>query len=297
MSQENINWMWPTSNTLAQVRKHIQLMLSDTFPDKQEQNVLTSLILQYITGLSKTEIAIQPDFRVNESDVVWLKNALEDLNKHKPIQYVIGYEEFYGLRFNVNKHVLIPRPETEELVKWILDDFAQNHEPLTVLDLGTGSGCIAIALKNEQPNWSVSGIDKSEGALMVARSNAKLNKVEVEFSENDLLNFVPINQTYDIIVSNPPYIRKSEKRLMQQNVLAYEPEMALFVEDDDPLIFYKAIAEISLTLLQEKGCIYFEINEALGNETVQMLKDYGYKDVELKEDLFGKPRLVKAKKL
>jgi release factor glutamine methyltransferase len=286
--------MWPTSNTLAQVRKHIQLMLSDTFPDKQEQNVLTSLILQYITGLSKTEIAIQPDFRVNESDVVWLKNALEDLNKHKPIQYVIGYEEFYGLRFNVNKHVLIPRPETEELVKWILDDFAQNQEPLIVLDLGTGSGCIAIALKHEQPNWSVSGIDKSEGALMVARSNAKLNNVDVEFSENDLLNFVPIPQNYDIIVSNPPYIRKSEKKLMQQNVLAYEPEMALFVEDENPLVFYKAIAQIAQKQLKSSGKLYLEINEALGEEMVQMLKEQGFAEVELRCDLFGKPRMVNA---
>lgn len=296
MSQENINWMWPASNTLAQVRKHIQLMLSDTFPDKQEQNVLTSLILQYITGLSKTEIAIQPDFRVNESDVVWLKNALEDLNKHKPIQYVIGYEEFYGLRFNVNKHVLIPRPETEELVKWILDDFAQNQEPLIVLDLGTGSGCIAIALKHEQPNWSVSGIDKSEGALMEARSNAKLNNVEVGFSENDLLSFVPIPQNYNIIVSNPPYIRKSEKRLMQQNVLAYEPEMALFVEDENPLIFYKAIAQIAQKQLKPLGKLYLEINEALGEEMVQMLKEQGFSEVELRCDLFGKPRMVKAYK-
>lgn len=294
MSQENINWMWPASNTLVQVRKHIHQMLSETFPDEHERNMLASMILQRITGLSKTEIAIQPDFRVNESDIVWLKNALEDLNDHCPVQYVVGYEEFYGLKFNVNKHVLIPRPETEELVKWVLDDHAISKAPLSVIDFGTGSGCIAVSLKHNRPDWSVSGLDKSEEALKVAQSNALRHGVEVDFVENDLLDFKPISRKFDLVVSNPPYIRNSEKKLMHENVLRYEPDMALFVKDDDPLIFYRAIAEISKTLLNEKGCIYFEINEAFGNETVQMLKDYGYQDVELREDLFGKPRMVKS---
>lgn len=296
MAQENINWMWPASNTLVQVRKHIQKMLSEAFPDEQERNVLTSMILQRITGLSKTEIAIQPDFRVNESDIVWLKNALEDLNDHCPVQYVVGYEEFFGLKFNVNKHVLIPRPETEELVKWVLDDHASSNVPLSVIDFGTGSGCIAVSLKRNRPDWSVAGIDKSLEALKMAQSNALQNGVEVDFVENDLLDFKPMSRKFDLVVSNPPYIRNSEKRLMQKNVLEFEPEMALFVEDDDPLIFYRAIAEISKTLLKENGCIYFEINEAFGIETVQMLKEYGYKDVELREDLFGKPRMLKARK-
>lgn len=294
MSQENINWMWPVSNTLAHVRKHIQQMLSETFPDEQERNVLTSMILQRITGLSKTEIAIQPDFRVNESDIVWLKNALEDLNDHRPVQYVIGYEEFYGLKFNVDKHVLIPRPETEELVKWVLDDHATSKSSLSVIDFGTGSGCIAVSLKHKRPDWSVSGLDKSVEALKVAQFNGLQNRVEVDFLENDLLDFKPMSVKFDLVVSNPPYIRNSEKRLMQKNVLEFEPEMALFVEDEDPLIFYRVIAEISMTLLHENGCIYFEINEAFGNETAQMLKEYGYRDVELREDLFGKPRMVKA---
>ncbi len=297
MTQENINWMWPASNTLVQVRKHIQQMLSETFPDEQERNVLTSMILQRITGLSKTDIAIQPNFRVNESDIVWLKNALEDLNDHCPVQYVIGYEEFYGLKFNVNKHVLIPRPETEELVKWVLDDHATSKASLSVIDFGTGSGCIAVSLKHNRPDWSVSGLDKSVEALKVGQSNALQNGVEVNFVENDLLDFKPISQRFDLVVSNPPYIRNLEKRLMQKNVLEFEPEMALFVEDDDPLIFYRTIAEISKTLLNENGCIYFEINEAFGNETVQMLKEHGFKDVELREDMFGKPRMVKASKL
>jgi len=296
MPNENINWMWPASNTVAQIRKHIQQQLAAAFPDEQERNVLTSMILQRITGLSKTEIAIQPDFRVNESDIVWLKNALEDLNDHKPIQYVIGYEEFYGLRFEVDKHVLIPRPETEELVKWVLDDHATSKASLSVIDLGTGSGCIAIALKHNRPDWNVCGLEKSVEALKVAQSNALQNGVEVDFVENDLLDFKPISQKFDIVVSNPPYIRNSERSLMQKNVLEYEPEMALFVEDENPLVFYKAIAEISKTLLKDKGCIYLEINEAFGNETVQMLKDQGFMDVELKDDLFGKPRMVKARK-
>ncbi len=296
MPNENINWMWPASNTLVLVRKHIQQMLLKNFPDLQERNVLTSMILQRITGLSKTEIAIHPDFRVNESDIVWLKNALEDLNDHKPIQYVVGYEEFYGLKFNVDKHVLIPRPETEELVKWVLDDHAISKAPLSVIDFGTGSGCIAVSLKHQRPDWSVSSLDKSVEALKVAQSNALQNGVEVDFMENDLLYFKPMSRKFDLVVSNPPYIRNSEKRLMQKNVLEFEPEMALFVEDDDPLVFYRAIAEISKTLLNVNGCIYFEINEAFGNETVQILKDYGYKDVELRVDLFGKPRMVKARK-
>ncbi len=296
MSQENINRMWPASNMVAQIRKHIQQQLATVFLDEQERNVLTSMILQRITGLSKTEITIQPDFRVNESDIVWLKNALEDLNDHCPVQYVVGYEEFYGLKFNVNKHVLIPRPETEELVKWVLDDHATSKAPLSLIDLGTGSGCIAIALKHNRSDWSVSGLDKSVEALTVAQSNALQNGVEVDFVENDLLDFKPMSRKFDIVVSNPPYIRNSEKRLMQKNVLEFEPEMALFVEDDDPLIFYRAIAEISKTLLKDKGFIYLEINEAFGNETVEMLKEYGYGGVELREDLFGKSRMVKAKK-
>ena len=296
MLHENINRMWPASNTVAQIRKHIQQQLATVFPDEQERNVLTSMILQRITGLSKTEIAIQPDFRVNESDIVWLKNALEDLNEHKPIQYVIGYEEFYGLKFNVNKHVLIPRPETEELVKWVLDDHATSKAPLSVIDFGTGSGCIAIALKHNRPDWNVCGLDKSMEALKVAWDNALQNGAEVDFEENDLLDFKPLSRKFDLVVSNPPYIRNAEKNLMQKNVLDFEPEMALFVEDDDPLIFYKAIAEISKTLLKDKGGIYLEINEAFGKETVEMLKEYGYKDVELKEDLFGKSRMIKAYK-
>jgi release factor glutamine methyltransferase len=296
MPNENINWMWPASNTVAQVRKHIHQMLMETFPDEQERNVLASMILQYITGLGKAEIAIQPDFRVNESDIVWLKNALEDLNDHCPVQYVVGYEEFYGLKFNVNKHVLIPRPETEELVKWVLDDHAASKSPLSVIDFGTGSGCIAVSLKHNRTDWSVCGIDKSVEAIAVAQSNALQNGVEVDFAENDLLDFKPMSQKFDLVVSNPPYIRNSEKGLMQKNVLEFEPEMALFVEDNDPLVFYRAIAEISKTLLNNQGCIYLEINEALGSETVQMLKDLGFSDVELKEDLFGKPRMVKARK-
>ena len=294
MLSNSDNSIWPAANTIAHIRKYIHQQLISFFPEEQERTIIVSMILQHITGLSKADIAINPNIRVNQSEIVWLRNAIIKLLEHCPIQYVLGFEEFYGLPFNVNANVLIPRPETEELVKWILDDFTQNHESLTVLDLGTGSGCIAIALKHEHPTWSVSGIDKSEEALMVARSNAKLNNVDVEFSKNDLLDFVPIQQNYDIIVSNPPYIRKSEKRLMQQNVLAYEPEMALFVEDENPLVFYNAIAQIAQKQLKSSGKLYLEINEALGVEMVQMLKEQGFSEVELHCDLFGKPRMVKG---
>lgn len=296
MPNENINWMWPTSNTIAHIRKHIHQQLRLEFPDEQERTIVVSMILQHITGLNKTDIAIQPNFRVNESDIVWLRNAIEDLIDQKPIQYVIGYEEFYGLKFKVNKNVLIPRPETEELVKWVLDDFCTSSAKLSVIDLGTGSGCIAVALKQNHLNWNVSAIDKSVEALKVAQSNASENGVEVDFMTNDLLDFIPLKQKFDIVVSNPPYIRNSEKELMHKNVLDYEPEMALFVDDADPLIFYKAIAQLSQTLLKDQGLIYLEINEALGKETVTMLKESGYDKVELKLDMFGKPRMIKAMK-
>ena len=288
--------MWPSSNTIADVRKHIHHNLIYSYSIEQDRTMITSMILQHITGLSKAEIAIQPNFRINESEIVWLKDAMEDLNNNKPIQYVLGFEEFYGLKFNVNKSVLIPRPETEELVKWILDDFQSSYSKLSTIDLGTGSGCIAIALKHNRPDWNVSAIDKSSDIINIAKKNALKNKVVVDFSTGDILNFTPTEQKFDIIVSNPPYIRNSEKTLMHKNVLDYEPEMALFVDDLNPLIFYKAIAEIAQTSLNSLGCLYLEINEALGKETVDILKEFGFINVELKLDLFEKPRMVKAVK-
>lgn len=290
------NSMWPTSNSIKHIRAHIHKQLAESFPEEHERNMIASMILQHITGLSRTELAINSDLLANESDIVWLKNILEGLNNHQPIQHLLGYETFYGLTFKVNPNVLIPRPETEELVKWILDDHLPAQSPLSVLDLGTGSGCIAIALKHERPQWSISAIDKSIEALNTAQANAEANHLEVDFSLNDLLNFSPSPESFDIIVSNPPYIRESEKEQMHKNVLDFEPPMALFVSDHDPLLFYRKIAQLAQTQLKPNGQLYFEINEALGHETVLMLQGVGYQDIELKEDLFGKHRMIKCLK-
>ena len=234
------------------------------------------------------------------------RNIVSDLKIQKPIQYILGETEFYGLRFEVNENTLIPRQETEELVELIIENtkYEVGSTKLTVLDIGTGSGCIAISLANNILNAEVFAIDVSEKALATANKNAEINNVTVNFIHSDILkiddlkslctsNFV-LPSFFDIIVSNPPYVRNLEKVEIKPNVLQYEPHLALFVEDSDALLFYRKIGELAKKSLTQNGKLYFEINQYLGKETVQLLEDLGFRNVELKKDIYGNNRIISA---
>ncbi|RZL18483.1 MAG: peptide chain release factor N(5)-glutamine methyltransferase [Pedobacter sp.] len=221
-----------------------------------------------------------------------LSKILTDLKTGKPVQQVLGETIFYGLPFKVTSNVLIPRPETEELVDWVINHVKDKKESL--LDIGTGSGCIPIVLKKHLPHLNVSSIDISSEALKVAAENAQLNKININLIEADILKY-STDKMYDVIVSNPPYIRELEKAEMHENVLIHEPHTALFVSDENPLIFYKAIADFALSNLNPNGYLFFEINEYLWEETLQILIDKRFKNIELKKDMQGKDRMIMAR--
>ena len=224
-----------------------------------------------------------------------LEEYLERLKQSEPIQYVLGLADFYGLKFQVNKNVLIPRQETEELVYWILENH-HARQSLNLLDIGTGSGCIPITLKKHRPEWTITGVDVSIGALEVAQQNATKNGVEVAFQQMDILNVDSLSANWNIIVSNPPYIPTDESRLMPENVLKYEPRLALFVENEDALLFYRKIADLSLYALSENGRLYFELNEYNAEEVKAMLLEKDYHKVEIQKDINGKQRMISAQK-
>jgi len=249
------------------------------------------IIFEAVFGWSFTKQVIKKHEKISEFDFNRIKEIVLRLKTFEPIQYILGETEFYGLTLNVNPSVLIPRPETEELVDWIVrENLPENSR---ILDIGTGSGCIALALKSKLKNSVVSGIDISETALEVACDNAIKNRLEVIFFQADILTCEDSNfEVYDVIVSNPPYIRESEKLQMQSNVLEYEPENALFVSDNDPLVFYRSIASFAMKHLADKGKLFFEINENLGSEMKNMLNDFGFCDIEIKNEINGKNRMI-----
>ena len=224
-----------------------------------------------------------------------LEEYLERLKRSEPIQYVLGQADFYGLKFQVNQDVLIPRQETEELVYWILENHP-TKQPLNVLDIGTGSGCIPITLKKHRLEWAITGVDVSIGALEVAQQNADRNGVEVAFRQMDVLSVDSLSANWDIIVSNPPYIPPDESHLMPKNVLKYEPRLALFVENEDSLLFYRKIAALSLNALSENGRLYFELNEYNAEEVKAILLEKGYRTVEIQIDINGKQRMISAQR-
>lgn len=236
-------------------------------------------ILEEEAGLSRSDVLACKDTK-NISNI---EIILQKLLKKEPIQYILGHTTWLGLDLNVNQHTLIPRPETAELVEWI------EGNNLHVLDIGTGSGCIAIALKQRHPDWHVTGLDISVGALQVAQENARKNHVNINWIQADILADAP-NEKWDIVVSNPPYICEEEKATMDVNVLNYEPASALFVPDNDPLLFYRRIAQLKLGKQ-----VYFEINERFGQQVCEMLDFNGYFDIELKCDYYGKERMVRAR--
>ncbi|MBI2279889.1 MAG: peptide chain release factor N(5)-glutamine methyltransferase [Bacteroidetes bacterium] len=279
-------------NTIKAVITYVRSKLNEYYPTS-ELNSMLYIMLDKFFDVSKKEVVIGNEKRLSESELLKIIYAVKDLKKHRPLAYILGEWEFFGLPFIVNEHTLIPRPETEELVQLIIEE---NELPnVSILDIGTGSGCIAISLKASIPNSHVFAYDVSKEALGVAKQNANKNNVEVTFKEVDILNDEEdLTLKLDVIVSNPPYIPVKDKDSMDKNVLEYEPHLALFVENEQPLLFYIAIAEFAKKHLTNRGKLYFEIHEGLGNEVNNMLESKGFYNIELVKDMNGKNRMVKC---
>ncbi|MEO8235126.1 MAG: peptide chain release factor N(5)-glutamine methyltransferase [Flavobacterium sp.] len=268
--------------------------LSSIFDEKEIESFFY-IILEAFHELKRVDLVLNPDLELDNLQILQWETVLSQLKEQKPIQYILGETEFFGLPFYVNEYTLIPRPETEELVEWIIKDLKiKRFKDLKILDIGTGSGCIAISLAKNLPNAQVFAIDISEKALATAKKNAELNNVKVTFIEKNILETENLLDSFDIIVSNPPYVRNLEKQEIHKNVLEYEPHLALFVEDNDALIFYQKITELATKNLSENGQLYFEINQYLGREMVELLEKYNFKNIKLKKDIYGNDRMIKS---
>lgn len=275
---------------------YIRKELDGLFP-KEEVESFIRIIFDHLKSYNSTDLILKQDEVLSESESLKIKEIVKRLRTNEPIQYILGETEFCELPFKVNPNVLIPRPETEELVDWILK--SELPASPSILDVGTGSGCIPISIKKNLTKAKVFACDISERSLETAQENAELNQVDVEFIQMDFLNakFHDAFPMLDLIVSNPPYVTHSEKDLMASNVLDYEPDTALFVPNNDPLIFYKALVTFSMEHLKPGGFMFWEINEAFGKECVNHLKENGFSNVELRKDLSGKYRMIKSIKI
>jgi len=263
-----------------------------TWYDKEEIKNFFYLIVDNLKGLSKVELALNPNRKFSKPEIEKMDFYLSELRKQKPIQYIIGTTDFCGLSFGVNTNVLIPRPETEEFVEWIVSE-NQTKAKLKILDIGTGSGVIAITIAKKL-NAEVFAFDISENALQIAQRNADKNQVFVHFITFDILKDNWEGNSFDVIVSNPPYVRESEKKYILPNVLQNEPHLALFVPDENPLVFYDKIADFSIKHLKKNGQLFLEINQYLANQTSELLKNKGFKNVLVKKDFFQNDRMILA---
>lgn len=283
------------SNSVGELRRRYAATLGKIY-DTNESNTMVMMLLEHFFGFNRISLALNPDLCLDEDGFKRLDHAVSELMTNRPIQYVIGKTEFCGMEFEVNENVLIPRPETEELVSMILstDSGKQPTDTINILDIGTGSGCIAVSLAKSLRNVDVTAIDISEQALEVAGRNAVSNGVSVEFIHADILSNPHFTKKFDIIVSNPPYVCASEKKNMRANVLDFEPSTALFVNDDDPLVFYRHIINFAKGNLHPHGVVWFEINENLGEETAELCRSNGFGNSVVIKDLFGKDRFVRA---
>jgi len=308
--------------TLNDFKNYFTTTLNDLFPSTEIDSFFFLLMEEFL-DFKRIDTVLQSDFVIPSDILTALKEVTKRLQNEEPIQYILGKTEFYGLPFLVDTNTLIPRPETEELIAWILSEIKETRKKKQdkkwhILDIGTGTGCIPIALAKNLKNARISAIDVSKEALKTAQKNASLNKVEISFYEADILKTTSLNpftnevkqslfnkkitssQTprndvkLDVIVSNPPYVRDLEKVEINKNVLENEPHLALFVTDENPLIFYKKIADLAKNHLAKNGLLFFEINQYLGKETVQMLSRKGFKNIELKKDIFKNNRMIKA---
>jgi release factor glutamine methyltransferase len=280
--------------TIRDIRSFMILELRGLYPE-EEINALTRILIKTLPGTKELHQIFNPALPVSSEDASRIINIIRQLKEGRPVQYIIGSTDFFNCIIRVNETTLIPRQETEELVDFIIRE--NKNFKGRIIDFGTGSGCIAIALAKNISGASVTGTDISSGALSVAMENAELNNVKVDFIKDDIFNPVAIYKIETgIIVSNPPYVRDTEKQFMHRNVLAHEPPEALFVTDSEPLIFYRAILETAERILIPGGKIYFEINEALGKEMMELLEEFGYSESRLINDLNGKARIIKGVK-
>lgn len=290
---------------LAEIKKIFHTELSEIYP-KEEIDSFFYQSLEHFLKLERFVLVMRPNYKITKEEEQPLFEALARLKNEEPLQYIFEEAHFMDLILKVNRHTLIPRPETEELVQWIINDCKvepfesvqeRPHQDLKILDIGTGSGCIAIALAKYLPNAQVFALDISEDALQIAMKNAELNGVSIEFIKANILNVsTALTTGFDIIVSNPPYVREQEKIEIQNNVKEYEPSLALFVPNNNPLVFYKAIGEFTNTYLKEKGSLYLEINQYLGLETKSLFEYQNFSKIELKKDIFENDRMIKCQK-
>ncbi|MGI4751832.1 MAG: peptide chain release factor N(5)-glutamine methyltransferase [Janthinobacterium lividum] len=285
--------------TVGEARIWLKEKLKNLF-SAEELPQLRFLIMHTITGLSQTQIHAFPEKELSDQQTAMLLLSVKKLETGMPVQYALGEADFFELKFKVDPSVLIPRPETEELVAWVLEQkrIWERVKDAKILDIGTGSGCIPVALKKNWPEAAVFGLDVSTEALHIAQKNALQNQVEIGFFKQDILNFYPIKEAsaYSIIVSNPPYIVPSEQKLMQANVLDFEPHLALFVPEADPLLFYRAISDYAFSSLAAKGLLFFEINPKFHSAVLQLLQEKGFVEITVKQDFGGKIRMVRALK-
>jgi release factor glutamine methyltransferase len=283
--------MFVNSNKLIDLLPYYLEKLKDIYPISEIENIFY-MICDYKHELKKIEVKITNRL-LSESELLMHRNIIKRLQTNEPVQHIIGEIEFYGLPFYVNSNVLVPRPETEELVDLILSE--TKNEKLNILDIGTGTGCIPISLKHNLPNATVTSIDISKGAIETAQKNAVLNKIDISFLEKDILiaDLLDLPQQ-DIIVSNPPYVLESDKKQMSATVLDFDPHLALFVDDSTPLLFYNRITELAKLKLNTSGKLYFEIHEDFGAETKQMLIKNGFTNTQIIKDMQGKDRMVIA---
>jgi release factor glutamine methyltransferase len=278
--------------TIAEARNKIKQVLSGSYDDNEIRN-FTDLLFFHLLNYSKIEIRMKENEMISQQHEKILEDLLDRLTAFEPIQYVLGEAAFFDLTFKVSPYVLIPRSETEELVDWVLKD--QAGKKIRILDIGTGSGCIAVTLARKLPLASIYGCDNHEKAVEIAQKNADINGVNISFFLCDMLNPVRVpDEKYHVLVSNPPYVRESEKALMHANVLNYEPHQALFVPDADPLLYYRAIADLGHKILVPEGSIYCEINENLPEETLRVFSERSYKNIRIQKDINGKHRMIRA---
>jgi len=283
------------NNKFESVIQYFHLKL-DALYDSNEVESFFWILTESELNKSRLDYLKDPNIRMSESQLLTFIRFSRRLATFEPVQYIVGETDFMGNTFEVNPSVLIPRPETEELVQWILDTVSPVRKDVNALDVGTGSGCIPISLKLFASGWHVGGIDIMKDALEVAKRNGERNKAEIEWIQKDALNLEVQKEVYDVIVSNPPYVLQNEKDQMRSNVLDYEPHTALFVEDTDPLIFYRKISEWAIASLKNKGWLFFEINQKYGSELIEMLKNKGFNEVQLRNDIFDVPRMIRARK-
>lgn len=281
-----------TNITIKKAIFHIKSELKNLYPDN-ETTSLSYIILEELLNTNKTKIISNKEKEISSDTFQNINHIISQLKLFKPIQYILGKAEFYNLHFYLSESVLIPRPETEELVDWIVKENPRFVKK--ILDIGTGSGCISISLAKNLPAATVSACDISDDALAITRKNSKLNHVNLQIFKLNILDInQSLNEKFDIIVSNPPYVTEKEKSLMHPNVLNYEPQLALFVSDENPLIFYRSIINFSLKHLNPGGKIYFEINENYGKEMAMLLEELNFQDICLKKDINGKDRMIRA---